>query len=150
MPDPSEKECPMTVRARPVLTAQLAAVGLVLLAATTACGGSGKVGDLASEQSLAPGACRQAATALNQLHRDVAALKSDKVGTPAQRASLAASQRQLQALRPESTAVTGRVAAVVEAVGFLRLGVDSHSYDSAVLTRADDAAGQLAKVCRAG
>lgn len=119
------------------------------LALLTGCSGHGDVPDLVSAGSLAPGSCQQAAGSINVVHRQVAGIRADSAKATAARSALAKASTDLRAIGGnDADPVSARTSDLVQAVGFLRVGIDSHSYDKSVLSRADDAARSLAAACR--
>lgn len=102
---------------------------------------------LPAVERFAPGACREAAEAVRSLARlthggDVAALSA------ADRAELRRVQDRLVTLRPRATAdVQKPLAAVILALGYLRIRLDSRTAEPRYLRDVQTARALLEKTC---
>jgi hypothetical protein len=102
---------------------------------------------LPAVERFAPGACREAAEAVRSLARlthggDVAALSA------ADRAELRRVQDRLVTLRPRATAdVQKPLAAVILALGYLRIRLDSRTTEPRYLRDVQTARALLEKTC---
>jgi hypothetical protein len=106
------------------------------------CGSSHTV----SNSDFAPGTCRQMAPATLQIgHLVDTAHKKHGVPTKTEQA-FATAQAQLRHLSSQ----TPQSQALIAAVGFLRLRVDSHTYQSSLLRDVSDAQRALVRVCTSG
>lgn len=126
---------------------RLHVTALAVCAALTGCTGSGDELDV---DGFSSGPCADTAPALqdvDEVLRDV----EDEDATPRQAADrLKAVQEALKPQVEGDSAVQEQVTDLVSSIGFLRLSVDTNSYDGSQADGVRDALDALAEACRQG
>lgn len=98
---------------------------------------------------LSAGGCRSAAPLLDQVRQDVFGLRADAGTAGTVRTSLEGSQQALAALPAPGGDADRALGELGQALGFLRLGIDTHSYEEEHLARVDDAVTGTVEACQA-